>query len=73
MLVLLCEGDLGTEGALPLALEFTKMEDLASQRACMAGEWNIPGHKVMGFRLEELASMGVTESDVVGSVESVER
>lgn len=48
------------------------MEDLASQRACMAGEWNMPGHKLTGLRFEEPASMG---TDVVGfvSVESVER
>lgn len=61
MQVLLREGVLGTEGPLERT-GFSKTEDLASQRAYMAGEWNIPGHRLMGLRLEEPASM---ETEVV--------
>lgn len=34
------------------------MLDLASHRAFVTGELYVPGHKLMGFRIEELASMG---------------
>lgn len=34
------------------------MLDLASQSAFVTGEWYIPGHKLRGFLIEELASMG---------------
>jgi len=64
MVVLLREGALGREGPL----EFSKVEDLASQRAYMAGEWKSPGHRLMGLRLEEPASIR-TDLDVFGVVE----
>lgn len=66
MVVLLREGALGREGPL----DFSKVEDLASQRAYMAGEWNIPGHRLTGLRLEDPASIR-TDVDVVGVVGSV--
>lgn len=36
----------------------SKMLDLASHKALVTGEWYIPGHKLIGFRIEEPASMG---------------
>jgi len=63
MVVLLREGALGREGPS----DFSKVEDLASQRAYMAGEWNIPGHRSTGLRLEDPASIR-TDVDVVGVV-----
>lgn len=35
----------------------SKIFDRASQSAFVTGEWYIPGHKLMGFRVEELPSM----------------
>lgn len=37
---------------------FSYIFDLASQRAFVTGEWYIPGHKLIGFRIEEPASIG---------------
>lgn len=35
----------------------SKIFDRASQSAFVTGDWYVPGHKLMGFRDEELASM----------------
>lgn len=39
------------------------MLDLASQRAFVTGEWYIPGHRLIGFRIEEPASIGCEASN----------
>ena len=39
------------------------MLDLASHRAFVTGEWYIPGHRLIGFRIEEPASIGCEASN----------
>lgn len=47
------------------------MLDRASQRALVTGEWYIPGHKLMGFRMEHPAS--ISELAVFGDSDDVEK
>lgn len=39
------------------------MLDLASHKAFVTGEWYIPGHRLIGFRIEEPASIGCEASN----------
>lgn len=48
----------------------SKMLDLASHNAFVTGEWYIPGHKLMGFLIEEPASMGAEPESSIGVVET---
>lgn len=45
------------------------MLDLASHRAFVTGEWYIPGHRLIGFRIEEPASIGCEASNGAVMVE----
>ena len=63
MLVLLCDGvflinSLCGRPSLGTLDNFSNMLDLASHKALVTGEWYIPGHKLIGFRIEEPASIG---------------
>ncbi|PKU84666.1 hypothetical protein MA16_Dca022244 [Dendrobium catenatum] len=41
----------------------SKILDRASHRALVTGEWYIPGQRLSGFRIDELASMGRSSGD----------
>ena len=62
MFVLLWDGVLVSNSdcggpSLEGSRSLSKMLERASQRALVTGEWYIPGHKLSGFLIDELASM----------------
>jgi hypothetical protein len=74
MLVRLWEGDLVNNspcGGPSLAggsSNLSKILDLASHKAFVTGEWYIPGHRLIGLRPEEPASIATWIGEVGGSI-----